>query len=331
MIYILKVGLFMANIKKRRRRRLRKAPIFILLCIFVIITVFIMKSCKKQGVPENSSVQSNNSSTQSNSSIVGGGQTSSQSLDENSWESATGLGNFVSANADRYRAYKAKNNELPYNEVILKVNIGLDNEFYTNDTEIKNPDDLLVLCNKYHYLSSTYIPSDLVNVDSQYMARTTSTKLRKAANDALKELGSAASKEELNIKITTSFRDYAWQNSLYTNYVNTDGKAAADTYSARAGYSEHQTGLAMDLGGKSPKGGYDLNYFENTAEFNWMQAHSFEYGFVLRFPKDKVSITGYQYEAWHYRYVGKEVAKIMHDEGLCLEEYWAEYLTNKID
>ncbi|MDD4698649.1 MAG: M15 family metallopeptidase [Oscillospiraceae bacterium] len=319
----------MANRKKRRR--LRKAPIFILLCIIVIITILIIKSCRNLDVSENSSVQANNSSGQSDSSLVGWGQTSSKSVDEDSLESATSLTNFVPANADRYRAYKAINSGLPYTDVVLKVNIGLDNEFYTNDTAIQNPDDLLVLCNKYHYLSSTYIPHDLVNVDSQYMGRTTSTKLRKEANNALNELGTAASKEGLSIKITTSFRDYAWQNSLYTNYVNTDGKAAADTYSARAGYSEHQTGLAMDLGGVSPKGGYDLNYFENTAEFNWMLVHAHEYGFVLRFPKDKVDITGYQYEAWHYRYVGKEVAKTMHDEGLCLEEYWAKYLTNKVD
>jgi len=163
------------------------------------------------------------------------------------------------------------------------------------------------------------------------MGRTTSTKLRKEANNALKQLGAAALTEGLNIKITTSFRDYAWQNSLYTNYVNADGKAAADTYSARAGYSEHQTGLAMDLGGVTSSGGYDLNYFENTDEFYWMQAHAHEYGFILRFPDDKVDITGYQYEPWHYRYVGTEVAQIIHDEGLCLEEYWAKYLTEKVD
>lgn len=317
-------------VKKRHRRRLRKAPIIILLFIILILIIFITKSCKKQNSADISSVQSGNNSLQSISS-ENSSEASSKNTDKDSWEAATGLSNFISANSDRYRAFKALHNDLSYSDVILKVNIGLDNAFYTNDKAIQNPNDLLVLCNKFHYLASTYVPSDLVDVDSQYMGRTTYTKLRKEANNALKELGAAVSKEGLNIKITTSFRDYSWQNSLYTNYVNTDGKAAADTYSARAGYSEHQTGLAMDLGGVSPKGGYDLSYFENTKEFYWMQSHAYEYGFVLRFPNDKVEITGYQYEAWHYRYVGKDVAKVMYDEHLCLEEYWAKYLTNKVD
>jgi len=290
-----------------------------------------MKSCRKQDVAKNSSVKSDVSLEQSGSSLVSSSQASSESADENSWEVATSLSNFVPENADRYRTYKALKSDLSFADVVLKVNIGLDNAFYTNDTAIQNPTDLLVLCNKYHYLSSTYIPSDLVDVDTQYMGRTTSTKLRTEANNALKKLGTAASNEGLSIKITTSFRDYAWQNSLYTNYVNADGKAAADTYSARPGYSEHQTGLAMDLGGATSSGGYDLNYFENTDEFYWMQTHAHEYGFILRFPKDKVDITGYQYEPWHYRYVGTEVAKVMYDEGLCLEEYWAKYLTDKVD
>ena len=108
--------------------------------------------------------------------------------------------------------------------------------------------------------------------------------------------------------------------NLYDNYVATDGKEAADTYSARAGYSEHQTGLAVDIYNKV----LPYTSFEETEEFTWMQENAYKYGFILRFPKDKTNITGYQYESWHYRYVGKEVAKEIHENNLTLEEYLAK-------
>ena len=140
------------------------------------------------------------------------------------------------------------------------------------------------------------------------------------AKEAFESMSDDAKKEGMNIIAMSSYRSYDYQVNLYNNYVKTDGKEAADTYSARPGYSEHQTGLAVDV--------YNLELpytsFEKTEEFNWMQENAHKYGFILRFPKDKVDITGYQYEAWHYRYVGKEVAKYIHNHNMTLEEYIAK-------
>ena len=109
-----------------------------------------------------------------------------------------------------------------------------------------------------------------------------------------------------------------WQDwriaQLYQRYVDRDGKEQADTYSARPGYSEHQTGLAFDLNEVS-------DAFIGTPEAEWLAAHAQEYGFIIRYPADKVAITGYKYEPWHVRYLGKETAAAVYESGLCLEEY----------
>ena len=106
---------------------------------------------------------------------------------------------------------------------------------------------------------------------------------------------------------------------MYDRYVKRDGKKKADIYSARPGYSEHQTGLCTDINTVDSS-------FANTKEAKWLADNSYKYGFILRFPKGKEDITGYKYEPWHYRYVGEETAKIIYDEDLTLEEYYAYYI-----
>lgn len=127
----------------------------------------------------------------------------------------------------------------------------------------------------------------------------------------------AAAKAEQNLKmwVCSGFRSYTVQKSLYNSYVRRDGAKAADRYSARPGYSEHQTGLAFDIN-------YADYRFKNTSEAKWLAANAYKYGFILRYPEGKESITGYMYEPWHYRYVGVESAKKIFDSGLTLEEYF---------
>ncbi len=247
----------------------------------------------------------------------------------NEWAAAMALPYYVADHADRYAAYRDLSPDLTPKSVIVAVNMNLDRAFYTDPIAIQHPDDPLVLCNKYYYLSSAYVPSDLVSVAVEH-TRGGAT-LRKEANDAYALMCEAAKQDGIELRITTAYRSYSFQSTLYNNYVASDGVDEADTYSARPGFSEHQTGLAMDLGGPTPSGGLALEYFEGTPAFDWMQAHAAEYGFILRFPEDKVHITGYQYEAWHYRYVGVEAARVIWDEHLCLEEYWAMYLTGQIN
>jgi len=195
--------------------------------------------------------------------------------------------------------------------------MNLDYDFYENTEPSKYLNTEKVLVNKHYYLDSNYIPENLENIDTNYSRE--GMKLVNYAKEAFETLSKNAKKENMNIIAMSSYRSYDYQTNLYNRYVIEDGKEAADTYSGRPGHSEHQTGLAVDV--------YNLKEtytnFENTKEFNWMQEHAHEYGFILRFPKDKENETGYQYESWHYRYVGKDIAKYIHKNNITLEEYYA--------
>ncbi|MBR3991144.1 MAG: M15 family metallopeptidase, partial [Clostridia bacterium] len=113
----------------------------------------------------------------------------------------------------------------------------------------------------------------------------------------------------------SDYRSYALQSWLYQTYVDRDGKELADTYSARPGHSEHQTGRAIDLNAT-------LLSFADTPEGQWLAAHCWEYGFIIRYPAGKESVTGFMYEPWHVRYVGTWLSIPLRDSGQCLEEYF---------
>ncbi len=131
---------------------------------------------------------------------------------------------------------------------------------------------------------------------------------------AFKKMKNAASKDNIPLEIVSGFRSYEEQEVLYKEYTAENGKKKADTFSARPGYSEHQSGLAIDV-----------NYADfstvGSKDMKWLDKHCAEYGFIIRFPEGKESITGYDYEPWHLRYVGKDIAKEIKKQGICLEEY----------
>lgn len=134
------------------------------------------------------------------------------------------------------------------------------------------------------------------------------------AYNALDEMQTAAAQEGLILYVLSGFRDYDTQASIYNRYVSNDGKANADRYSARPGHSEHQTGLAFDLNSLEES-------FADTREGKWLAANAHKYGFIIRYPKGKEHITGYMYEPWHVRYLGKDIATKVYNSGLTLEEY----------
>jgi D-alanyl-D-alanine carboxypeptidase len=166
-----------------------------------------------------------------------------------------------------------------------------------------------VVINKKHPNSPLdYIPPDLVAIGSQQMRNAPATAIRQMQAD---------SGANVWIIAASGYRSYATQTSVYNGYVAQYGQASADTFSARPGYSEHQSGLAMDF---SP---IDQS-FASTAQFSWLQANAYKYGFILRYPDGKTDVTGYEYEPWHWRYVGTTVATDMHDRGVqTLEEYYS--------
>ncbi|WP_123039472.1 M15 family metallopeptidase [Cohnella candidum] len=188
---------------------------------------------------------------------------------------------------------------------------------------ITNASSLYVLVNKKRNLPSTYIPQDLVtpNVGFSFSGDSPKKKMRKEAAAALEKLFAGAKKAGITLKAVSGYRSYVTQKALFDNYAKKDGIAAANRYSAHPGQSEHQTGLAMDVSAPSVKYQLDEKLGE-TKEGQWLASHAAEYGFVIRYPKGKESITGYSYEPWHVRYVGQEAATVIARNKLTLEQYF---------
>ena len=178
--------------------------------------------------------------------------------------------------------------------------------------------------NKKRALPAGYVPADLIvpAVRLRLDKGEEQMKYSKQAEPALKEMFAAAKANGVNLVFGSGYRSEALQRQFYNSYVAKDGQAAADRYSARPGTSEHQTGLSFDATSTSGKCHLEV-CFENQPEGKWLSERAYEYGFIIRYPDGKEEITGYQYEPWHMRYVGKELAKEMHDTGFTtLEEFF---------
>lgn len=160
----------------------------------------------------------------------------------------------------------------------------------------------------------TYVGGILIANKTYALPQNYGSGLTDEMNDALDRMFSAAAAEGYDLHVVSGFRSYSRQNTLYNNYCNRDGKVAADTYSARPGHSEHQTGLAADINSVETSWG-------KTPEGKWLAANCYKYGFIIRYPAGEEDKTGYQYEPWHVRYLGVDTATQVYNSGLCLEEY----------
>jgi len=220
----------------------------------------------------------------------------------------------------RYSNYYKTNKNLSLEDIVTRVNIGLDRPFYKGAKPTPHLNKNYILVNKYLYLDKNYIPNNLEKTNSDYSKK--GMMLVKEAKDMFEKMYYDAKKEGYNIRIMSSYRSYNYQEKLYNNYKNKEGKEEADKYSARPGFSEHQTGLCVDIDDKN------LNYedFYKSSSYEWMINNSYKYGFILRYPKDKENITGYIYESWHYRYVGIDIAKYIHDNNITFDEYYSKYI-----
>ncbi len=205
---------------------------------------------------------------------------------------------------------------------------------YSSDvtsSEDENKPDIdsweLRLVNKWNTISDADAP-ELVNISEAY-AWANDKRFDARAIDAITALCEAAHKDGAKLYIISAYRTDATQQRLFNKEVNDvmkdnpslseeDAKVKAATEVARPGTSEHQLGLAVDFNSVNQN-------FEDTKEFAWLQAHAHEYGFIMRYPKDKQDITAVIYEPWHYRYVGIEYAKMIKESGLCLEEFVEKY------
>ena len=226
---------------------------------------------------------------------------------------------YIKRYKDRYTAYKEKYNYSD-EKTVLDVNMNLDYDFYDDDI-IKTSsytDGNLILINKYNKVDKDFIPA-LVSLNSKY-----TTKSLQVTNDtkhAFEKLCEDSLLENLNIKAMSAYKSYDYQLGLYNYYVSQDGKEAADKYSARPGFSEHNSGLAIDIKG------INTDYLsDETKEYKWIKDNAHLYGFIIRYPKGNEDITGYQYEPWHLRYVGIDVATYIYEHNITFDEYYAMFL-----
>ncbi len=275
----------------------------IIVVIFIILMVFLFNTNSKDKDIDN--VKDNEST---------------EKVKEKEDNEFSKLSYYKEENLDRYKSYETNNPNLSIEDIVTRVNLNLDKEIYTDTRPSTNLNTNYLLVNKFNYLDSNYIPENLELLDNSYAK--SGIYLVKEAKDNIEKLISDAKNDGMNIRVISAYRSYSYQENLYNNYVKNDGVENADTYSARPGYSEHQTGLVVDV----TRAFDDFNNFENTNEYNWMLENAHNYGFILRYPKDKEDITTYSFEAWHYRYVGVELAQKIKASNLTFDEYYVRYL-----
>ncbi|MGM7635281.1 M15 family metallopeptidase [Bacillus sp. Hm123] len=189
---------------------------------------------------------------------------------------------------------------------------------------IANPENVLALVNKEFTLPGEYKPADLVrpnvpfsfgnqDIEKSYM--------RKEAAEAMEEMFQAAEQDGIYLFAVSGYRSYERQQQILANQIAKVGEEKALEAVAPPGSSEHQTGLTMDISAESVQ--FDLvQSFETTPEGQWLEQNAHQFGFILRYPKNKEDVTQYMYEPWHFRYVGKDAAKDMFEKGWTLEEYF---------
>ena len=220
-------------------------------------------------------------------------------------------------NYDRYLNYADETGE-DEDVTVLYVNLDMDKPDYEDAVRVdKFSIDMLI--NKHRYLDEKYEPNDLMEIPIEY-ASEEGMKSSRIAFNAFREMSNAASKEGYGIVINSAYRSYQDQIDIGEYYKKWYGQSYVDKYVAKPGFSEHQTGLSYDIGSTS------TNVFANSKEYEWMKNNAYKYGFIERFTKRYEKITGFRQETWHYRYVGKNIAKYIHDNNISFEEYWAVYL-----
>ena len=227
---------------------------------------------------------------------------------------------FIEKNLKEYINFM-NNKSYSLSDIVAIVNVGANNDWYTNTKKTDITKGILMLTNKFYHLDNSYNSEKMVNVSKQYSFGDNQMLTSETFNAFLK-MFKAAKVEDLTLIINSSFRSYEEQEEIYNDYKDSRGEEYANTIAAKPGFSEHQTGLSIDI----QTYGSRASTFEEFDEFKWLQENAHKYGFILRYPKDKEYITGYNYESWHYRYVGIDVATYIHENDITFDEYYAYFV-----
>jgi len=229
---------------------------------------------------------------------------------------------YLKKNLDRYLNYHTENNATSSTDIVAIVNTNNDYEFYDHDIDTDISKDHLLLVNKFYHLNSDYEPTDLVTVNNKYYYGS-NHKIRSEVYEAFKNMWNAAYEENIYLIINSSYRDYKSQTEVYDDYKNSNGTTYADSIAARPGYSEHQTGLSLDIFSKEHT---NTSNFKDSSAHIWLNNNAYKYGFIERYEEGKEAITGFAAESWHWRYVGDEVATYIHNNNITFDEYYAYFI-----
>lgn len=223
-----------------------------------------------------------------------------------------------------YLNYYNEHKDKTYKEIVTIINTHINNEFYTNTMKTDTSLGKYVILNKYYYADNTYPSENLIKVDGKYHVNGTSFYLNEECYEAFLKMYNDAYNAGYGFKMKSAYRSYDTQVTTYNYWVSTENgdKTKADIYSARAGFSEHQTGYAFDIRDYN----WEYEDYGKSESFKWVSENSHKYGFIIRFPKGKEHITGYQYESWHYRYCGIECATYIYENDITFEEYYEYFI-----
>lgn len=231
---------------------------------------------------------------------------------------------YMRKNLTRYLAYAKEHTDINTKKVVTIVNTNNDYQYYDHDIDTDIEKDYLLLVNKFYHLPEDYEPDDLVAINNTYYYGE-NHKTRKMVYDAFIDMWNAAHEEGHYLIINSSYRTYASQVSVYDDYKNSRGTTYADSIAARPGYSEHQTGLALDIFSKTHT---TTANFKTSDAYIWLQNNAYKYGFIERYKEEWEDITGFSAEAWHWRYVGLDAATYIHNNNISFDEYYAYFIEN---
>ena len=318
---------------KRYGRKVKKKPIIVIVCIIILIStisIFIVKTINELNYRKTIEYKLLNVGYSKEEITTLTNKTNEDfmnSLLDNEYDKMyidiTKEKYYIKDNIQNYIDYYEDNINTSASDIVSIINVGADKEYYTNIKDSDTSKNELMINNKYYRLSKDYIPSDLVDVKNWY-SYGSNNKLRQVAYDAFINMYESAKEENITLIINSAYRSYDEQEEIYNDYLSKYTQEYTDSFAARPGHSEHQTGLALDIITYGANG----ETFDTTDAFKWLQDNAYKFGFILRYPKDKEYLTGYNYESWHFRYVGIEAATIIHDSNITFDEYYAYYIAN---
>lgn len=228
---------------------------------------------------------------------------------------------FISKNYNKYVEYIENHENTSYEDAITLVNVHANAGWYNETYNAKTDNEYLILVNKFYKLDDNYKRDDIENTSLSYSY--SNNRVSSVVIDAFEKMSEDIKKElNVHLMINSSYRSYQEQEAIYNEFKKVSLKYA-DSYAARPGFSEHQTGLAIDITSLEHK---RANEFTQSEEYEWLKNNCHKYGFILRYPEGKEYITGYSNESWHFRYVGIKPATTIYNENITFDEYYAYYV-----